>query len=73
METVYLDNAATTALRPEVVQRMSQVLSDNYGNASSTHSVGRSAKALLEQCRKNIANYFNVTAAEIILQSRSIK
>ncbi len=69
MEQVYLDNAATTALRPEVVKRMTEVLSDNFGNASSTHSFGRSSKALLEQCRKNIANYFNATASEIVFTS----
>ena len=69
MNAVYLDNAATTALRPEVIDRMTQVLQDTYGNASSTHSFGRSSKALLEQCRKNIAAYFNVTASEIVFTS----
>ena len=69
MKHVYLDNAATTALRPEVIDRMTTVLQQNYGNASSTHSFGRSSKALLEQCRKNIAAYFNVSAAEIIFTS----
>ena len=69
MNQIYLDNAATTALRPEVVDRMTKVLLENYGNASSTHSFGRSSKALLEQCRKNIASYFNVSAAEIIFTS----
>ncbi len=69
MKAVYLDNAATTALRPEVVGRMTEVLNENYGNASSSHSFGRASKALLEQCRKNIAAYFNVSAAEIIFTS----
>jgi len=69
MKQVYLDNAATTALRPEVIERMTNVLQQNYGNASSTHSFGRSSKALLEQCRKNIAAYFNVSAAEIVFTS----
>lgn len=69
MNTVYLDNAATTSIRPEVIDRMTQVLKDNYGNASSTHSFGRSSKSLLEQCRKNIASYFNVSASEIIFTS----
>jgi cysteine desulfurase len=69
MNEVYLDNAATTALRPEVIERMTAVLSDNFGNASSTHSFGRSSKAILEQCRKTIASYFNVSAAEIIFTS----
>ncbi|QXP78559.1 MULTISPECIES: cysteine desulfurase family protein [Winogradskyella] len=66
MNSIYLDNAATTALRPEVVTRMTQVLNETYGNASSSHSFGRASKALLEQCRKNIASYFNVSASEIV-------
>jgi cysteine desulfurase len=69
MNAVYLDNAATTALRPQVIERITTVLQDHYGNASSTHSFGRSSKSLLEQCRKNIATYFNVSAAEIIFTS----
>lgn len=69
MKQVYLDNAATTALRPKVIERMTQVLKENYGNASSTHSFGRASKALLEQCRKNIASYFNVNASEIVFTS----
>ncbi|NRD22580.1 cysteine desulfurase [Winogradskyella litoriviva] len=69
MKQVYLDNAATTAIRPKVIERMTKVLQDNYGNASSTHSFGRSSKALLEQCRKNIASYFNVSASEIVFTS----
>lgn len=69
MKQVYLDNAATTAVRSEVVDRMTEVLRHNFGNASSTHSFGRSSKALLEQCRKNIASYFNATAAEIVFTS----
>ncbi len=69
MKQVYLDNAATTALRPEVTHRMTEVLANSYGNASSTHSFGRSSKALLEQCRKNIAGYFNVSASEIVFTS----
>ncbi|WP_370392417.1 cysteine desulfurase family protein [uncultured Winogradskyella sp.] len=69
MKAVYLDNAATTALRPEVIARMAEVLSNNYGNASSTHSFGRASKALLEQCRKNIAAHFKVSAGEIVFTS----
>lgn len=69
MNPVYLDNAATTALRAEVIDRMTKVLQEHYGNASSTHSFGRSAKSLLEQCRKTIASYFKVSASEIIFTS----
>jgi cysteine desulfurase len=69
MKAVYLDNAATTALRPEVITRMAEVLSNNYGNASSIHSFGRASKAILEQCRKNIAAHFKVSAGEIVFTS----
>ena len=55
MQQVYLDNAATTALRPEVIEKMTSVLKEHFGNASSTHSFGRSSRALIEQCRKNIS------------------
>lgn len=66
---MYFDSAATTQLRPEVVAIMTEVLNENFGNPSSTHSFGRSAKSIMEQCRKNIAAYFNVSAAEIIFTS----
>lgn len=69
MKNLYFDSAATTQLRPEVVTRMTEVLNENFGNPSSTHSFGRSAKSIMEQCRKNIAAYFNVSAAEIIFTS----
>lgn len=69
MNAIYLDNAATTALRKEVIDTMTLTLNEAYGNASSTHSFGRSSKALLEQCRKNIAAYLNVSAGEIVFTS----
>ncbi len=69
MPKVYLDNAATTALRPEVVATMTEVLQNEYGNPSSTHNVGQSSKAILEQCRKDIAKLFNAHPGEIIFTS----
>jgi len=69
MKQVYLDNAATTQLRPEVVTKMVEVMTNVHGNPSSTHSFGRSAKSLIENARKNIAKQLNVTAAEIIFTS----
>jgi len=69
MKQVYLDSAATTQMRPEVIARMIDVMNDTYGNPSSTHSYGRSAKSLIETARKNIAAQLNVTAAEIIFTS----
>ena len=69
MKKVYLDNASTTALRPEVIQEMTKVLTEEYGNPSSTHSLGRSAKNILELSRKSIAKNLNATAQEIIFTS----
>lgn len=69
MKKVYFDSAATTELRDEVVNCMSQALKEQYGNPSSTHSYGRSAKSLIENARKEIAATLNVTAAEIIFTS----
>jgi cysteine desulfurase len=66
MLPIYLDNAATTQVREEVADKMAAVLKSNYGNPSSTHSVGRSSKSILEQCRKRIAAHFNVKPYEII-------
>ena len=69
MEKVYFDNAATTKVRDEVVARMSEVLANEYGNPSSTHSFGRTSKSVLENSRKEIATHFKVSAAEIIFTS----
>lgn len=69
MQKVYLDNASTTALRPEVIQEMTHVLEQEYGNPSSTHSFGRSSKNVLELSRKIIAKNLNATAQEIIFTS----
>ena len=65
---VYLDNAATTPLRDEVINSMFNVIK-NYGNPSSTHSYGRSAKILVEDSRKIIAENLNVKPNEIIFTS----
>ncbi|CAM1353061.1 cysteine desulfurase family protein [Tenacibaculum insulae] len=66
MKTVYLDNAATTPMLPEVIEVMQQSMQNNFGNPSSVHQFGRKAKAAVETARKNIAKHFNVSAAEII-------
>ena len=69
MKKVYLDNASTTAIRAEVIQEMSNVMTEEYGNPSSTHSLGRAAKNILELSRKSIAKNLNATAQEIIFTS----
>ena len=69
MEHIYLDNAATTSVRPEVIEEMVKVLRNDYGNPSSTYAIGRHAKALMENARKSIAKAFNVSSSEIIFTS----
>lgn len=69
MKKVYLDNASTTAIRPEVVQEMTKIMMNDFGNPSSTHSFGRNAKTIIELSRKNIAKYLNCSAQEIIFTS----
>ncbi len=71
MNKIYLDSAATTAVRPEVIQEMVRVLQDNYGNASSSHSFGRSAKNELETSRKSIAKSLGCSAQEIIFTANA--
>jgi cysteine desulfurase len=66
---VYLDNAATTPVAPEVVEAMIPVLRDTFGNPSSTHSFGRNAKALLETSRRTVAKHLNCASSEIIFTS----
>lgn len=69
MEKVYLDNAATTRVRENVIAKMQNALSLFYGNPSSSHSFGRSAKTAIESARKTIAKYLNAQASEIIFTS----
>jgi cysteine desulfurase len=66
---VYLDNAATTPIAPEVVEAMLPVLKETFGNPSSTHFFGRNAKALIETSRRTIAKQLNCQASEIIFLS----
>ncbi len=69
MKKIYFDNAATTQLRDDVIECMTEVMKTEYGNPSSTHSYGRSAKSLLENARKDVANVLNVSSSEIIFTS----
>lgn len=69
MEKVYFDSAATTQMRDEVIDRITGVMKEVYGNPSSTHSFGRTAKTLIEQARKTIAKTLHVNASEIVFTS----
>src|SRR5574343_450707 len=66
---VYLDNAATTPIAPEVVEAMLPVLKDGFGNPSSTHFYGRQSKALIETSRRTVAKHLNCQHSEIIFTS----
>ena len=66
---VYLDNAATTPLDPEVMQQMYAVMESTYGNPSSIHAHGREARTLIEKARKTIAGLLHTSPAEIFFTS----
>ena len=66
---VYFDNAATTPLRNEVIELMTQSMTTTFGNPSSTHGFGRSAKFIIETARKSVAKYLNCEPQEIIFTS----
>lgn len=66
---IYLDNAATTPLDPEVIEVMVQTMQNEYGNPSSIHSHGRQAKTIVEKARKTIAQLLNAAPAEIFFTS----
>lgn len=63
---IYLDNAATTKVRPEVIDTMVEVLQENYGNPSSTlYSMGKDAKEILENSRHIVADFIGADDKEI--------
>lgn len=66
---VYLDNAATTPLDPEVFEAMRPFMLEDFGNPSSTHAHGRKVRAAIESARKKIAELLNCTPGEIIFTS----
>ena len=66
---VYLDNAATTPLDPEVLEAMLPYMKEHFGNPSSIHSYGRKTRSAIENARKTVAKFLNVSPAEIIFTS----
>ena len=65
MNKIYFDNAATTRTAPEVYEAMLPYLKDNFGNASSIHSFGKTAKVILEDARDLIADFLGAKSKEI--------
>jgi cysteine desulfurase len=66
---VYLDNAASSPMATEVIDVMTEVMTNNFGNPSSIHSFGRDAKAIIENARRSISKLINVQPKEIIFTS----
>ncbi|MFK7757330.1 MAG: cysteine desulfurase family protein [Flavobacteriales bacterium] len=69
MKPIYLDNAATTPMDPEVVGAMIPYMETHFGNPSSSHSFGRKTKTAIEQSRRKIASLLNCVPAEICFTS----
>lgn len=66
---IYLDNAATTALAPEVLEAMMPFFTEKFGNPSSVYSFGRETKMGIENARKSVAKLLGVTPGEIFFTS----
>lgn len=66
---IYFDNASTTPIHPEVIEKMYDVFKNNFGNPSSIHSHGRKARSIIEDARKKIAKYLNASVGEIYFTS----
>jgi cysteine desulfurase len=69
MPRVYLDYNATTPLAPDVLQEMLPFLREEYGNASSIHSVGQRARAAVERARARVAALMGAREKEIVFTS----
>lgn len=69
MKKVYLDNAATTPVAPEVFEEMAPILQNVFGNPSSQHSFGRYAKGILETSRRKVARCIHADPSEIVFTS----
>jgi len=66
---VYFDNAATTPLDPVVIEAMTKVMQENYGNPSSIHREGRTSRSIIEKARKAVAKCINASIGEIFFTS----
>lgn len=64
MKTIYLDHAASTPVHPEVAKVMLNIMTEQYGNASSVHQFGRSAKRILNGARDSIAAFLGCLSEE---------
>ena len=69
-QLIYLDNAATTPVRPEVREAVAPYLGDEkFGNPSSSHRIGRTARAALEEARRRIAEGVGAEPHDVVFTS----
>lgn len=66
---VYADYAATTPVKPIVTERITEILTNHYGNPSSIHSIGRDGRKYLDQSRREIATILGANVNEVIFTS----
>lgn len=64
---IYLDSSATTAPRPEIIELVTTILRDGWGNPSSLHSWGESTAMILEKARWQVADLLNASSADSII------
>ncbi|EKU49960.1 cysteine desulfurase family protein [Staphylococcus massiliensis] len=66
---VYADYAATTPVKPEVIDKMTEIYKHHYGNPSSIHSIGRDARKFLDESRRTVAKHLNANPEQVIFTS----
>ena len=69
MARIYLDNNASTPIRPDVFEAMKPYFLEQYGNASSVHAYGQEARGAVEEARAQVAALIKATAGEIVFTS----
>ena len=69
MQRIYLDNNATTAIHPDVLAVLAESLREVYGNASSIHKEGQTARRVIEEARESVARLIGATAREMVFTS----
>ncbi|MFT8320173.1 MAG: cysteine desulfurase family protein [Bacillus sp. (in: firmicutes)] len=69
MERIYVDHAATAPMHPKVIERVCQVMSEDYGNPSSIHSFGRDARNIMDNARASLAASIGARDSEIVFTS----
>ncbi len=69
MKKIYMDNNATTAVKPEVLEAMLPFFREQFGNPSSVHWAGRMVSGAIENARAQVASLLNCSAAEVVFLS----